>query len=236
MKKYNHLISFFLCIAALLFTGCVGQTTAGSALTADQVAALREEYPLVEIDLPLTSKSQTELSDHLNVSSTNFEIDFVVAEFVDGPGSSASSYVMEPDSPEAQLDERMGGNGTQEVSLISFRFKPEDSLFTKIPERFMDSDGCMTVIVGAAYAGSLPDFVPGNKYGLILAFLNENSTFRKDKINNPELCAEEIFYITPNGHLLSANPDRDNYSGLSLDAFQGVLSDLRSDALDTQRR
>ena len=104
--------------------------------------------------------------------------------------------------------------------------------FTELPERIFDNSQYVTLIFNEINKEMLTEFKEGEEYVMMLGILREDSDIREKYVNNPEIFPGEIYYITDQNNILSTQDYRNEYSGLKLDEFKEILSNIYVKASD----
>lgn len=228
MKKY--IAPILLCLLIFGLCSCSKSELAPPQLTEEQVSQLREEYPYADPSSILADFEILSVEEQLNAIVGQYTWCMAVVEITSDSSNSTSSYSMNPSSPEAQLDAKIGGNGTQQVGYSSWGATLISDLLGNIPDRLLDDDNNLTLYKTAGFEKLLPDFQKGERYMILGAILPEDSTSRPDKVN--QLAPKFAFYITDNGYILSSLHEHDEYSGMSLAQFTDEVCEIQQNIVN----
>ncbi len=202
MKSLNKKIFFSAFIVGLLITiGIIVQNANDSRLSAQQVASLREQYPIAGIELPMliSIRNNIPLSEVIEFSDS-----FVYGEVL----GDVSLYWVDASTGNTIVDEKRAQNGIAETYTF---YEYTISVIDDSEGKYEKGDQ-ITITANIDFIDYNPKLEEGMQV-VVPVVKDEHNDSRHS------YCIDGFYYVTDSGHAISAFDDTDSSSQKS---FSGV--------------
>lgn len=212
-----------LSIIALVLCFCLFSCSSKPALTSDQIASYRDQFPVVNTD------EAGVLAEYFPIDmerlSNQFVIDWVRVICLDEAEpiyTSGKTGQEADDSTITAIEEKTGTSFAIDHEVHRFHMKVKDSYYST-----MQRDDTFTLLVYDVDMTIMPSLENGKEY--IIGLIRPNHPDLAEVSEYFGTIFDFMFYVTDNGYVLSVSgyENKDPYSGITVDEWVKKVQALK---------